>query len=73
MLPIAMAAGASGYLLYHAVPALHRFGPLLSGAVGVIQPFFIFAMLCLICPTATAAAVVRRSLRSSVVAFFAPK
>lgn len=45
MLPIAMAAGASGYLLYHAVPALHRFGPLLSGAVGVIQPFFIFAML----------------------------
>ena len=45
MLPIAMAAGASGYLLYHAVPALHRFGPVLSGAVGVIQPFFIFAML----------------------------
>ena len=125
MLPIAMVAGASGYLLYHATPSLHPFGPVLSGAVDVIQPLFIFsmlfltfcriepkelrphrwhwwllliqggsftllgllaawlmrllpensrdvvvlvesAMLCLICPTATAAAVVTRKLGGDV-------
>lgn len=125
MLPIAMTTGASGYLLYHHLPQLHCYGPILSDVVGVLQPFFIFsmlfltfcriepkdlkphrwhwwllliqgglfvvlgmiviwvlnnfpgdshdkvvliesAMLCLICPTATAAAVVTRKLGGDV-------
>ena len=126
MLPIAMVTGASIYLLYHALPApVHRIGPFLEGAVGVIQPLLLFsmlfltfcaiepkelkphrwhwwllliqgglftllgllatwmlrvlpevlgnnlvliesAMLCLICPTATAAAVVTRKLGGDV-------
>ncbi len=45
MLPIAMVTGASMYLLYHAVKPLHVAGPFLSGAVAVIQPLLIFAML----------------------------
>ena len=125
MLPIAMTTGASVFLIYDAVPGLHRFGPFLSDTVGVLQPAFIFsmlfltfcriepkelkphrwhwwllliqgglfsllglvafllisalsvdkgdwvvliecAMLCLICPTATAAAVVTRKLGGDV-------
>ncbi len=46
MLPIAMATGASVYLLYHAMPEpVHRAGPFLSGFAGVLQPLLIFAML----------------------------
>ena len=125
MLPIAMTTGASVFLIYDATPCLHRFGPLLSDMVGLLQPMFIFsmlfltfcriepkdlkphrwhwwllliqgglfsllgmvayllismlsvesgdwvvliecAMLCLICPTATAAAVVTRKLGGDV-------
>lgn len=125
MLPVAMTAGASGYLLYHYTPALHRFAPVLSALVNLLQPLFIFlmlfltfcriepkdlkphrwhwwlllvqgglfsllgllihflsellpadvnswtvlvesAMLCIICPTATAAAVVTRKLGGDV-------
>ena len=125
MLPIAMTTGASVFLIYDAVPCLHRFGPVLSDIVGLLQPMFIFsmlfltfcriepkdlkphrwhwwllliqgglfsilgvvayllisalsvergdwvvliecAMLCLICPTATAAAVVTRKLGGDV-------
>ena len=125
MLPIAMTTGASIYLIYSAVPCLHRFGSFLSGLVSALQPLCIFtmlfltfcriepkdlkphrwhwwllliqgglfsllglvayllismlsvergdwvvliecAMLCLICPTATAAAVVTRKLGGDV-------
>ena len=126
MLPIAMVAGASIYLLYHIMPEpVHRAGPFLSEAIAVVQPLLIFsmlfltfcriepkdlklhrwhwwllliqgglftilgliavwiigfsqadhygkvvliesAMLCLICPTATAAAVVTRKLGGDV-------
>ena len=125
MLPIAMTTGASIYLIYNAVPCLHRFGSFLSGLVSALQPLCIFtmlfltfcriepkdlkphrwhwwllliqgglftilgllaywllaafpvssndwvvlmegAMLCLICPTATAAAVVTRKLGGDV-------
>ena len=125
MLPIAMTTGASIYLIYNAVPSLHRLGPFLSGVVSGLQPLCIFtmlfltfcriepkdlkphrwhwwllliqgglfsalgllaywilsafpvaghdwvvlmegAMLCLICPTATAAAVVTRKLGGDV-------
>ena len=46
MLPIAMATGASVYLLYHAMPEpVHRAGPFLSCFAGVLQPLLIFAML----------------------------
>ena len=45
MLPIAMTTGASVFLIYNAVPCLHRFGPLLSDTVGLLQPTFIFSML----------------------------
>ena len=125
MLPIAMTTGASIYLIYNAVPCLHRYGSFLSGIVSGLQPLCIFtmlfltfcriepkdlkphrwhwwllliqgglftilgllaywllaafpvssndwvvlmegAMLCLICPTATAAAVVTRKLGGDV-------
>ena len=125
MLPIAMTTGASIYLIYNAVPSLHRYGSVLSGIVSGLQPLCIFtmlfltfcriepkdlkphrwhwwllliqgglfsalgllaywlldafpvagrewvvlmegAMLCLICPTATAAAVVTRKLGGDV-------
>ena len=125
MIPIAMTTGASVFLIYDAIPCLHRFGPVLSDTVGLLQPMFIFsmlfltfcriepkdlkphrwhwwllliqgglfsllglvayllisalsvdrgdwvvliecAMLCLICPTATAAAVVTRKLGGDV-------
>ncbi len=45
MLPIAMVVGASLYFIYHAAEPLHVAGPFLSGAVSVIQPLLIFAML----------------------------
>ena len=46
MLPIAMVTGASVYLLYHFMPEpVHAAGPFLSGAVAVLQPLLIFAML----------------------------
>ena len=46
MLPIAMVTGASIYLLYHIMPEpVHAAGPFLSGAVAVLQPLLIFAML----------------------------
>ena len=46
MLPIAMVTGASLYLIYHALPEpVHKVGPFLNEAVGIIQPLLIFAML----------------------------
>lgn len=45
MLPVAMAAGASLYLVYHSLPVLHPAGPVLEKTVGVLQPVLIFAML----------------------------
>lgn len=46
MLPIAMVTGASVYLIYHALPEpVHKAGPFLNEAVGIIQPLLIFAML----------------------------
>lgn len=45
MLPVAMATGASLYLIYHFLPALHFAGPFLEKTVGILQPVLIFAML----------------------------
>lgn len=46
MLPIAMVAGASMYLIYHFMPEpVHAAGPFLGRSVAVIQPCLIFAML----------------------------
>lgn len=46
MLPIAMVAGAAMYLAYHALPApVHKAGPFLETAAGIIQPLLIFSML----------------------------
>lgn len=46
MLPIAMMAGVSSYLLYHIMPEpVHHAGPVLDAAVGALQPLLIFAML----------------------------
>lgn len=46
ILPIAMAAGASLYLIYHAMPEpVHQMGPFLEDAVAIVQPLLIFAML----------------------------
>ena len=46
MLPIAMLTGASIYLIYYMLPeSVHRIGPLLNDALGVIQPLLIFMML----------------------------
>lgn len=45
MLPIAMAAGVSAYLIYHNIPALAPAGPHLEKAVGALQPMLIVAML----------------------------
>ena len=46
MLPIAMVAGASIYLLYHIMPQpVHAAGPVLKGIVDVMQPLMIFSML----------------------------
>ena len=46
MLPVAMVAGASIYLIYHVMPEpVHRLGPCLSAVVSLLQPMLIFAML----------------------------
>ncbi len=45
MLPVAMTAGASCFVIYHYIPSLHRFGPALSQTVSFLQPALIFAML----------------------------
>ena len=46
MLPIAMVAGASMYLIYHVLPEpIHKAGPVLADIVALMQPMLIFAML----------------------------
>ena len=45
MLPIAMLTGASIYLIYRFLPALHFAGPFLGKAAGILQPTLIFLML----------------------------
>ena len=46
MLPIAMVAGASVYLIYNALPEpIHKAGPVLADIVALMQPMLIFAML----------------------------
>ena len=45
MLPVAMTAGASGYLIYDSLPSLHCIGPVLSDVVEILQPLMIFTML----------------------------
>ncbi len=42
---IGMVAGASAYLIYDAVPALHPAGPFLESFITHLQPLLIFAML----------------------------
>lgn len=46
MLPIAMVAGASVYLIYAVLPEpIHKAGPVLAEIVALMQPMLIFAML----------------------------
>lgn len=45
MLPIGMILGASGYLIYHSIPALAPAGPVLYTLVSKLQPALLFAML----------------------------
>ena len=45
MLVIGMVAGASSYLLYHAIDGIHFLGPALSDVAAVVQPLLLFAML----------------------------
>ena len=46
MLPISLTVGAATYLAYHFMPEpVHRFGPVLSDIVAVVQPLLLFAML----------------------------
>ena len=46
MLPIAMVAGASMYLIYHVLPEpIHKAGPVLEHVIAAMQPLLIFAML----------------------------
>ena len=46
MLPIAMVAGASVYLIYHVLPEpIHKAGPVLEHVIAAMQPLLIFAML----------------------------
>lgn len=45
MLIIAMVAGASVYLIYHAIPQIHSAGPVLLFLCRKIQPVLLFAML----------------------------
>ena len=46
MLPIAMVAGASMYLIYHVLPEpIHKAGPVLEHVLAAMQPLLIFAML----------------------------
>ena len=42
---VGMAAGASAYLIYAAIPAIHVAGPFLESFVKHLQPVLIFAML----------------------------
>jgi BASS family bile acid:Na+ symporter len=42
---IGMIVGASLYLVYHAIPALHPAGPVLERIVKKVQPLLLFAML----------------------------
>lgn len=42
---ISMIVGASVYLIYHSVPALHAAGPFLLGLVSNLQPVLLFMML----------------------------
>ena len=42
---IGMMVGASLYLVYHAIPALHPAGPVLEAIVKELQPMLLFAML----------------------------
>lgn len=42
---ISMIVGASAYLIYHSVPALHPAGPFLLGLVSNLQPVLLFMML----------------------------
>ena len=42
---IGMIVGASLYLVYHAIPALHPAGPVLESIVKEVQPMLLFAML----------------------------
>ena len=42
---IGMIVGASLYLVYHAIPALHSAGPVLESIVKELQPLLLFAML----------------------------
>jgi len=45
MLIIGMVAGASLYLVYHSIPALHPAGPMLETIIKKVQPALLFAML----------------------------
>lgn len=45
ILVISMATGASVYLIYHAIPALHGAGPMLERLCTTLQPLLLFAML----------------------------
>ena len=45
MLVIGMVAGASLYLVYHAVPVLHTAGPALERIIKAVQPALLFLML----------------------------
>lgn len=45
MLIIGMVAGASLYLIYHAIPELHSAGPVLERICKTVQPILLFSML----------------------------
>ena len=45
MLVIAMVTGASAYLIYHSIPALHCYGAPLSAVCTRLQPVLLFTML----------------------------
>ena len=45
MLIIGMVAGASLYLIYHAIPELHPAGPVLEKICKTVQPIMLFTML----------------------------
>ena len=42
---VSMVIGASVYLAYHAIPALHPAGPVLEGIITHLQPLLLFVML----------------------------
>lgn len=45
ILVIGMVTGASVYLIYHSIPALHSAGPVLERICTTLQPLLLFAML----------------------------